>query len=245
MEKKSLFWPKFFVFIVVFLMMLQNVEHSVYVYYNSSQKQLERIFGVPNMDWYHAVAVVLVIDLAILGFVYFNRIIEAAIYEVLAGVVQLLYNDWPGYFEPIVYLRIAQLIFAFQFGYGVISYAKIFSGLLKGQQKEADLAAQNIGLAAELEKAAAELKSLAAQKEMVAAKLEMEAAEAFKAGNTKQLLEIQLAATEKELKELKSKQAAEVTCPYCNRKDFLSKEAKNAHMNKCSENPKNIKALTL
>ncbi|HEX8546773.1 MAG TPA: hypothetical protein VF691_07400 [Cytophagaceae bacterium] len=116
--------------------MINNLEHSTHVYYAISKKQLGQIFGWPYADWLQSILVIVVLDLSVIVWIRLDRFIEAGIFEVLILILNLLYYQWPGIFEPEVNRRIAEAIFAAMFCFGVSSFAYIWSTINHQQSEE-------------------------------------------------------------------------------------------------------------
>ena len=120
-----------FLLVIIVLYMINNLEHSTYVYYTISKKQLSTILGWEYADWLQSIIVIIVLDLSVIAWVRLGRYWEAGIFEFLILIINLLYYQWalPGLWEynEFVYHKIAEFLFAAMFTYGVISFAKIYS----------------------------------------------------------------------------------------------------------------------
>lgn len=112
---KNIQIKQYLVITVMVLAMLNNFEHSSYVYFTISQK----IFPHVWLNWMQSFLVILGIDLFIVIYIMHGRLIEAGIFSVAFYVLNLVYVQ-------ILDIRVAEVIFPFLCIYGVFTLALIY-----------------------------------------------------------------------------------------------------------------------
>jgi hypothetical protein len=129
-----------FLLLVVILAMLNNLEHSAYVYHSISK----HTFGIPWLDWLQAGLVVVIIDLAVIAFVVNGRHKEAGIYSIAIFLINLIYSDGINMFflQPIVPGTLinhgsAKIIYALMFTYSIYIFSKMYFERLENEKEEA------------------------------------------------------------------------------------------------------------
>jgi hypothetical protein len=128
-----------FLLLVVVLAMLNNLEHSAYVYHSISK----HTFGIPWLDWLQAGLVVVIIDLAVIAFVVNGRHKEAGIYSIAIFLINLIYSDGINMFflQPIVPGTLinhgsAKIIYALMFTYSIYIFSKMYFERLENEKEE-------------------------------------------------------------------------------------------------------------
>ena len=119
--KKFLQSPNFLL-IVIFLSLLNNVDHAAYIYLKISRENFES--EILNQVW--AAFVVIVIELSIITFVIHDRKIEAGIYALSIFGINILYYDGLKFIDHLWICRSSATLFSLMFAYSIYVFSDLY-----------------------------------------------------------------------------------------------------------------------
>lgn len=218
--------PSVFLYSVIALVMLNNIEHLAWVHHDIAR----HVFPLPWLNKAHSVAVVIIIELSIIVLVRRGQHQFALVYTLMLLALSLIYYPVGEYWANGQHGRaIAAVIYSLMFTLSIYYFARMAAGekspdAERVQELISKLHHTNTSMQQkdkELQQLTAELQERTSKLEELAVEMQHE-----RKGNLQARAELQ------QLRELEKKVTASCTCDKCGHV-FPSEAARRSHAGKC------------
>lgn len=222
------------VYLIIALVMLNNVEHLAFVH----QMIARKLFGTAELNWWHSVASVCVVELAIMVFVVRGEDAFAAMFAFMLFALSLIYYPICEYWNNGEYGKLlASILYSGMFTISIYYFSRMAANR---QQADAELEQYKTKyFEAERMRHETIEKLSTAAKNYSSAQAKLQQVEAELQQKTKELH--QLNAELLQLKKMELEVAAACTCKKCGSK-FQKEASRRSHEGRCNGAANEMKA---
>ena len=223
---KKLITSKNAIYLIIVLVMLNNVEHLAYVH----QMIARKLFGTTELNWWHSVASVCVIELAIMVFVIRGQDVFAGMFTFMLFVLSLIYypmdvywvnGQWGKFFAAMIYSGMFTLSI-YYFSRMAANRQQADAELVQYKNNYCEAERMRHETIASLNQANKHLEETSRKLQQAETELQQKTKELHQSNG--ELLE---------LKKMELQVAASCTCKKCGR-SFLSEASRRSHEGRCN-----------